>query len=341
MYKFFVTYLIFFIGFLVKAQNISGRVLDQNKNPIEGVHVYLDNTSIVTLTNANGNYILYNPKNISSNIVFRLIGYQSKVLKQQQQLIVYLQDDVSDLEELIIKKSKFTRQQLIQVFKDQFLGTTNFGKACKILNEQDLELSYDPDTFTLETNANNVIKIYNPLLGYNIEFDLKESKTHYNSYSIDPNQIKQNLFIGSTLFKDAKFVSDIALKNRQYAYEGSIQHFFSELVNPDSKMSQFKSNVSDIKYSFNIENLNDDNFLITPKLSDNKIQIEGLVKKEKTKFYYKIQYKNLNSIIYIDAKELIVNKNGNYSPIQQVILAGEMSKHRLGNMLPLNFEFTK
>ena len=339
MYKLCITFFLFQLCFFVKAQNISGRVLDVNKKPIEGVHVYLDNTSIVTLTNTNGNFILQNPKKINSNIVFRLMGYQTIISTPKQQMIVILEEDVSELEELVIKKSKFSRAQLLKVFKEQFLGTTEYGKACKILNEDDLELSYNPDTFVLETSSNTPIKIYNPLLGYNIEFYLKESRTHFKSYSIEDSQINQNLFIGSTLFKEAQFVSDVALKNRKNVYKGSIQHFFSTLVDPNKKMDDYKANIQDIKNSFFIENLNDNNYLVTPKFNKDKTINDSIIKNDKINIYYKIEYNKLRSVINLKSNQFVIDKNGNYAPIQSVVLDGEMSKHRLGNMLPLNFEF--
>ncbi len=338
MYKFLLSIVILQLSFILNAQTFAGRVLDVNKQPIEGVLVYLDNTSIITQTNANGNFILQNPKNINSNIVFRLMGYQTLITAPKSQMIVVLQEDVSELEELVIKKSKFSRVQLLNVFKEQFLGTTDFGKACKILNEDDLELSYDPDTFILETTCNKPIKIYNPLLGYNIEFDLKESKTFFNCYSLHAIEISKNVYFGTTLFKDADFVSEVAFKNRIQAYKGSIKNFFYDLThNIEGKKNfiLFKGSFSEeFKKIFEVTPAPNSGFIV-------KV-IDPTYKKINNVFNprYNLLYKNkIQSFILLSQQEIYVDEYGNYDPVQSVMVGGEMSKHRLGNMLPLNFEF--
>ena len=53
-------YFLFLIAFSLHSfgQTLEGSVFDENKNPVMGVSIYLDGTTIETSTDENGKYIL-------------------------------------------------------------------------------------------------------------------------------------------------------------------------------------------------------------------------------------------------------------------------------------------
>lgn len=72
--------LCFSLGFTI-AQNVSGKIIDvRSSNPLKGVSVKVENTSIFTETNSDGNFNLevFNAKNATLKIEF--IGYETQLI---------------------------------------------------------------------------------------------------------------------------------------------------------------------------------------------------------------------------------------------------------------------
>ncbi len=59
------------------SQLLNGTVYDENKQTIPGASVYLDGTSIGTVTDDNGNYKLAVANKINTILVASFIGYES------------------------------------------------------------------------------------------------------------------------------------------------------------------------------------------------------------------------------------------------------------------------
>lgn len=83
--------LIFFLTgiFVCKSQQIRGKILDENGQPLPFSSVYINGTSIGTTTNAEGNYALTLEPG-SYQIEYQYVGYQSK----SEQIIVQTNQDI-------------------------------------------------------------------------------------------------------------------------------------------------------------------------------------------------------------------------------------------------------
>ena len=103
------------------------------------------------------------------------MGYEDIILSNPYEKDFYtfiLVPKTNEIETVLVVKDGFTRKQKMQLFKEQFLGITRYGKACKILNEDAIDFNYDLDTFIFTATSSEPIKVENPELGYIVEFDL-------------------------------------------------------------------------------------------------------------------------------------------------------------------------
>ena len=115
------------------------------------------------------------------------------------------------------------------MFREQFLGTTKYGKACKILNEDEIDFNYDLDKFIFTATSSVPIKVENPLLGYFIEFDLQDFYVKFNFKSIKLVDVIQSMYLGTVKYSDIS--SDVKIiKNRNDVYFGSSPHFFKTII---------------------------------------------------------------------------------------------------------------
>jgi len=95
-----------FIGTMfstIQSQNISGNVKDSNSIPLVGVNVSVENSNNGAVTDFDGNFSLSNVSS-DSNLVFSYLGYQttSVAVGMQTNISVVLQDDLSELDEVVV-----------------------------------------------------------------------------------------------------------------------------------------------------------------------------------------------------------------------------------------------
>ncbi len=135
MSKYF--YLILLITILINydifCQTLTGLVYDENWKPLPGVSVYFDGTTIGTVTDENGRYHLKIVNKINSSLIISFVGYQSTVIKDpfdSGDHPILLKPKLTELQEIDIhgKKPKFSREQNIKIFREQFLGNTQAGR---------------------------------------------------------------------------------------------------------------------------------------------------------------------------------------------------------------------
>ena len=118
----------------IQSQNISGNVKDANSIPLGGVNVSVENSNNGAVTDFDGNFSLSNVSS-DSNLVFSYLGYQttSVIVGLQTNISVVLQDDLSELDEVVVigygsqKLSDISRQASNCITK-----TISF-RSCSIL----------------------------------------------------------------------------------------------------------------------------------------------------------------------------------------------------------------
>ena len=323
------------------SQTLQGTVLDENKSPVMGVSIYLDGTTIETSTDENGKYILNLKEKINTSLIIRYLGYETVYIAnpfENKNLKIYLVVKEIRLNEVVIKKELFNRQQKLKVFREQFLGTTKAGKACIITNEDIIDFEYDYETNTLSASANSPLKVTNSYLGYEIEFDLHEFNLHFYKKSIKSADVIKSFFLGTTFYREI-IKGEKINKKREGIFNGSEMDFFKNLSENKWGKDKFLFFVGSMQSNpemyFKLSNEDQYKKIV---LTDN--QVEKVLLSNKPKFYaaYNILYKKReqSKIIFL-TDTIYIDEFGNNSHPGDIEFSGVIGKNRLGNMLPMNY----
>ena len=315
------------------AQTLLGKVVDaQTKEPLEMASVYFDNTTLGTVTNEEGEFSINYTDAVQSTLVISILGYEKTYIsdyRSKNNITVALKESVNELDEVYLEYDDgLTRRQKLKLFRDNFLGTSKFGKSCKILNEDAIFLKYDKDDKTLTASSSKSLTIINNSLGYTITYDIVDFDIAFRYANPEKNEfaIKSVTFYGTMFFEelDVKRRKRIN-KNREIAYEFSVLHFMRALYNKNFKEKGFV--------------FSDGGFKISPykHLSLSDADEKGLVTARLTK-RMGIHYKGISSSIYPLAEEFKIDRYGNHQPVKSVLFAGAMGTQRVGDALPLDFQ---
>lgn len=242
MKRFCLTMIAAVLTVAAAAQEVlSGRVTDADTGqPIAGVTVYLDGTSFNTTTNKEGNYILRVPQQSRNNLIFSHLSYRITALpdpfsKPHQDIAMKPRN--LQLEQVVVDGNKklkraYDYDRRMEAFKEMFLGTTDAGRSCEILNEDDINLVYDPEQKILSAYATKPIRFVNKYLGYTVEFTLLEFKAHYfpDANNLNQHSTGESYFSGMTMFHDDAPDNQRINTNRTLVFSKSPTYFFRNLV---------------------------------------------------------------------------------------------------------------
>lgn len=354
--------LFFFLIMLVNplhSQIIEGIVLDsKTQESLPGATVYLDGTTISTITDEKGNFSI-NTKNNNATLVVSFVGYTTNRLENPLQYInkkltVLLVEQSINLDEVVIGKGPFSRKQMMKVFKEQFLGKSRSGSSCKIENEQDIILYYDVSNNTLNATARNPLKIKNSYLEYEVNFDLQELIVQYNYRSLENHNQIQSFFSGTTFYKDVSKNKKVDKKRKEIFY-GSATHFAHTLANSAWEKEELRLFVDSFQVNptdyFQVKDTlgwKKVTLIKEPQKAVGDIKVEenlnntikiSKIKKEKfTKTNFNILYKkDKQSVVEFKEKTIYVDENGNYNPIYGILYGGFIGTLKAGDMLPIDY----
>ncbi len=229
---------------LCAQKRVYGKVYDENSLPLEGASVYINNTSIGSTSNHEGEFELYVEEGsydlIVSFIGFETIRYPINTSTLNKSIVFKMTAKRNVLDEVVIQKrekmSEDQRKNYLQLFRSVFIGRSKFAKDCVLLNDEVLDFDYDEKTTTLEISSREPLKIINKRLGYTISYDL---------ITLDITS-KNITYLGYARYEENK-VSKGKLKrlkrNRKRAYKGSKIHFLKAVKSNRIKEEGFLVNL--------------------------------------------------------------------------------------------------
>ncbi|MDR2887740.1 MAG: carboxypeptidase-like regulatory domain-containing protein [Bacteroidales bacterium] len=352
MKKYFVIIVVLFCS-QINAQTLTGLVYDRaTKQPVADVYVYLDGTSMFNITGNSGRFTLSAKQMINTKLVLSHLAYQTLIIENPFMLLpdtIYLETRLNKLNEITIQADPFSRRQKLAAFRQQFLGTTQAGKSCDILNEDDIQVWFNSATKTLFASSERPIEVINEYLGYRILFTLVDFKAEYAGSTLNANRINLIYYAGTTSFTDLE-PDDIKIKQRRYnVYEVSSRNFFKSLaydplfgsdslstptfrIYKDGSLIDICSHFT-IKDTLSLktlhiydtvsEKINPDNPLL-------RITVSNRDNENPAALYY--------SRINFFTNMLLVDRYGNIDQIDKVIFSGQMGLSRVGDMLPVEYE---
>ncbi|HEY4150353.1 MAG TPA: hypothetical protein VGM41_15550, partial [Chitinophagaceae bacterium] len=120
-------------------------------------------------------------------------------------------------------------------FTQNFLGSNEAGRSCKIKNYKTLRFRHSKKNGgMLHVLADDPLVIENKVLGYQLKYQLEDFRYNFQTHVL--------IFYGFTLFTelDKNGPSKKQLKNREKAYNGSISHFMRSLYHDSLEAEGFE-----------------------------------------------------------------------------------------------------
>ena len=331
---------------ITNAQVITGVVCDKDtKLPVSNVYVFLDGTSINTITNNLGKFELKTAPVINTSLVLQHLSYETTIVDRPYQGLpdtLYIEAKINILDEITVSPDRFTRTQKIRAFREQFLGVSRAGSSCKIINEDDIQLFFNMHTRKLSAFSDKPIVVVNDYLGYKISLILINFEVQYGSnLTLNRNNVQTSILAVVSSFTDMTPNDSRILQHRDNVYEQSSNYFFKSFANDVLQNNNFRIfNNFEIDYRqyFAIEDtLSQKKICIIPDTDINKIS-SHLSESELSGKIYVFYRGNILSEIEFLTDSFLVDRYGNIDCIDKVLFSGQMGENRVGNMLPIDYE---
>jgi hypothetical protein len=330
------TLLVFFalLSVATFSQTIRGVVLDQKTNlPIESASVYFDGTTIGTSTDDEGRFKIELTQGVTSPMIISSIGYKRVILgnyNAEQDYNILLEEDLNTLDEVFISSDDgMSKATKLKHFKREFLGWTDNGLSCKILNESDLILRFNSKNNQLTASSKRPIVVENEDLKYRVSFEIQDFAIDYAYADLLTEQfnVKSVIYSGTTFFTDLDTLNTKKIrKRRDKTYEGSSLHFMRALSK--KQLTEYDYKIFDGSYE-----VPPYKFIVVAPMEDSQ-NVNVSISKQLTILYDK----KLQSAIRVDVESFIIDDYGNYAPIDKILFGGDMGDKRLGDTLPSDYQ---
>ena len=303
---------------------IKGKVIDEKtKETLPGVSIYVNNSTIGTITNNDGEFLLSVPFSGKVELVASYLSYIKQVLiienNDNNLITIALKPEPNTLNEVVIKATKNKSGNFDKwgaLFERLLLGNNSHHFIAKIRNPQVLVFYFDQDKNELSVFARSSLIIENSVTNYRLKLEIDNFKYAFNTSEL------QTTF--STFFEEMK-VSDskkIDINNsRQLAYYGSQMHFMrmvklNDLTRNGYKLYVYKSNKNAEKERITK--------LIQQKLNENSstqsavlYDIAKLFKNRDTAYYYKMIMKQ-DDILSADTTFTLIRNFSKFNRVKDV-----------------------
>lgn len=318
---------LFFLPLWGFSQELSGFVFNAKDSiALESVTVYFDGTNIGTITNSNGFFKIKKDNALNSPLIISSMGYETIAISNATAPLpkIYLNPKAELLDEVVLSPDPWSRKKKLAIFKREFLGASEESKKCKIINEDDIKLHYNPNTKMLSASADAPLILENKYLGYRITYNLMDFIYQVPGKS-DLFSSQMCYYSGTSFYEELKEkVKKRFLKAREEAYNGSTLHFMRSLS--EQKLTEngfqiFHENIQVPPYKFFVFKKSGENTII-------KMEVEKII----------ITHKDFVQSAIIAEQAFTVDSFGNHSPPDAVTFSGNMAGKRLTHTLPLNYQ---
>ncbi|MFN1835460.1 carboxypeptidase-like regulatory domain-containing protein [Balneola sp. MJW-20] len=229
---------------------LKGLILDASDGePLPGAQVFLNQTTIGTVTNDLGSFSLKRIPEGLQTIIIRMLGYETFVIdiefpnEDMSVIEASLQPEIMNLNEINIEDDR-PKEWLrdLQYFKDQFLGYSSNSGQVEFENPEVLDFQSERSEFI--ATARKPLKLINHALGYRITYYLEE-------FSLKDNIIRSTGFSKyEELTTNDQDELDRWIENRKAAYLGSYRHFIESLTNNNIYEDGFRIYYTNRKLKF-------------------------------------------------------------------------------------------
>lgn len=329
-----ILFLLMHISFY--AQSFTARIVDYNDNPIEGVKVFYDNSTIASFTNKSGVFEIPKPTEVSgAYLIFYHPLYELNIESKTEKLLsTYILNPRADnLKVTNYNSSPFSKKEMLSVFKRNLIGTGKNARNTKIINEEDINLKFIEANNTLKAKATQPIIINNEALSYNIEYHLENFEIEYSAKILEDKFVD---FIYNSGFTHFMELDNTKTKERDKVLKTSLKYFFKELVNENYKALNYKIIIEEDKIKpqdlFKIKKTDDGVFEI--------IFNKSIVKEQDGEdFFISIEFHSKEQIKILELTKpyIQVNEYGIFLNNRDIQVFDDVSNNKLADIIPIDY----
>ncbi len=353
--------LLFLIQLAAIAQTatLKGKVTDrQTGEALPFCNVFINNTTLATTTNMDGEYTLAELPGGAYEVGFSFVGFEAvqksispkpgATLTLDVQL-VSLEQELSDVEIKASRDRSWERE--LRKFKNLFLGNDEMAAKTELINPWVIDFPEDNSSNNFSAVAFQPIEIENHAMGYRLFFDL--NKFQYTT--------QYHIISGASRFEEMVAPDEKTKttweKNRLDNYLKSPMNMFRSMLKNKHNQEGFylygdkaggsesrnlRSDVFSNELGKSVVEYNPENLVQQGKNpGEYKILIKGRVE-----IHYEKGYSTVNT--YKDAPYPIswLEVNGNYVTVDEngmilnqkdVTFSGDMDKRKVASLLPLDY----
>lgn len=219
-----------------RAGTVQGSVFDKKtEKPLPSATIFLSGTTIGTVSDAQGNFILRNVPPGIYELVVRFLGFEQIVMPFEMRSNgtvfienIHLRPGLFSLGEITVESDR-DRQwyRQLRMFERSFIGQSENAELTQIVNPEFLDFEYSRRSQILSATAVSELHIINNALGY-------ELYTGLGSFNVDTRHDTGSYFHRTRFVEmeaDDKDQLAVWKQNRESAILGSINHFISCLIN--------------------------------------------------------------------------------------------------------------
>jgi hypothetical protein len=357
-----LTLLLLFGFFISKSQIISGHVTDNaTGKPLPFANVFIDNTTIGTVTDADGKYVLRGAGSGRMILAASFVGYITRSepidVKEGEQLqkdfTLTPQEKQLDEVELTSRRDRKWEKQL-ERFEEVFIGSRYdpLVTKTKILNPWAIDFEEGKTSNGMRyfsATLNQPLEIENLALGYKLIYHLNVfSQTRNGTLYQGPVQFIEL----DTLFED---LSKKWTENRQKAYQSSLRHLFKSMIRNDLnaqhfdiyqpkifRLNHFRTNSFDYEKGNSIEpfslggavkpgqQIGEFNIVSPRRL---EVHYSGM---SWPNTYYHDVYHPISWITLKGGSSEVTSKGVPLDP-SDIVISGHMARARVAHLLPHNY----
>ena len=212
---------------------ISGGCTDAVSNlPLQNVNIFLANTTLGAVSDAEGRYVIRNVPVGTYELVASLLGYEMQKIPVRiaaGNVVENLRLKAAPLEmsqvEVLATPDREWRKNL-QKFENLFWGNGYKPEDCKILNSEVLDFEIEQESDCFIAVASRPLRLENWRLGYRAEFIVQEFRYYLNQQEIKfafIPRFEEMTPTDSTVAQKWKAA-------RHETYRGSFRHFLAAAI---------------------------------------------------------------------------------------------------------------
>ncbi len=348
---------------VAQTATLTGTVKDaETGESLPFCSVFINNTTVSTATDTQGNYTLSGIEAGTVEIGFSFLGYiaQTKTVTLKPGGTFTLNLSMSPLEqELTEQEVKASRDKSwerdLRKFQSLFLGIDEAAAQTSILNPWVIDFPISTEKGTFLARAEQPIEIENRHLGYKITFILKEFVDAPTAYRI----------VGAARFEllpsDSEAQQALWEKNRAAIYRRSPMNLFRSILKGTYEREGFYlyGDKAGGSASMNIRTdifANELGKSVVPYKAD-PLVIPGnspgeylLQLKGRIEIHYQKGFAQANTyrdapypISWLEVKnaQVRVRENGTVLNPENLVFSGDMDRKRISNLLPLDYNAEK